>query len=388
MGTKTRLGIAAFIVLSIGVVVWLMNWSFNLEDVGAQSQRPVLGNVLLESSGNQFESVTISRQLEFPRDHGSHPEFQTEWWYLTGNLKNNEGRQFGYQFTVFRRALSRDLPELNSDWATSQAYLAHAGITDVQSKMYLVDEIYSRGALNLAGVRTEPFSIWVENWRADGSVGQCAGCLTLSIKAESNDFSFSLDLDSAKPAVLHGEGGVSRKSTIPGNASYYYSLSRLRTSGTLTIQEENITVSGDSWMDHEWFSSVLDEGQSGWDWFSLQFDDQRELMLFQVRNHDPAVEPFKYGVVVDQRGQSELIPPDQITLTPVRVWKSNLNHSEYPVDWKIEIPSHNLQLYVESLIDAQERDDSFRYWEGAIRVSGTQSNQPINGLGYLELTGY
>ncbi len=387
MGTKTRLGITAFIVLSIGAAVWLMNRSFNLEDDGAQIQQPVLGNVLLESSDGQFEFVTTSRQLEFPRDHGSHPEFQTEWWYITGNLKNNEGRQFGYQFTIFRRALSRDLPELDSNWTTSQAYLAHAGITDVQSKMYLVDEIYSRGALNLAGVETEPFSVWVENWRAEGSVGQCVGCLTLNIKAESNDFSFSLDLDSAKPAVLHGERGVSRKSTIPGNASYYYSLSRLRTSGTLTIKGESIPVSGNSWMDHEWFSSVLDEGQSGWDWFSLQFDDQREMMLFQVRNHDPAVEPFKYGVMIDQRGQSELIPPDQITLIPVRVWKSNLNHSEYPVHWKIEIPSHDIQLDVESLIDAQERDDSFRYWEGAIRVRGMESNRPITGLGYLEMTG-
>ena len=388
METKTKLGIGAFIVLSIGVVVWLMDWSSNLENAGAQLQQPVLGNVLLESSGNQFESVTNSRPLEFPRDHGSHPEFQTEWWYFTGNLKNNEGRQFGYQFTVFRRALSRDLPDLDSDWATSQAYLAHAGVTDVQSKRYLVDEIYSRGALNLAGVQAEPFSVWVENWIAEGSAGQCSGCLTLSIKAESDDFSFDLDLDSVKPAVLHGERGVSRKSTIPGNASYYYSLSRLRTSGTLTIQGESTSVSGDSWMDHEWFSSVLDEGQSGWDWFSLQLDDQRELMLFQVRNHDPVVEPFKYGLVVDQHGQTELIPPDQIVLTPVRTWKSNLSHSEYPVHWKIEIPWFNMKLDVESLIDAQERDDSFRYWEGAIRVSGMESNQPITGLGYLEMTGY
>ena len=388
MEMKIKLGIAAFIVLSIGVVVWLMDWSSNLENAGAQLQQPVLGNVLLESSGNQFESVTNSRTLEFPRDHGSHPEFQTEWWYFTGNLKNNEGRQFGYQFTVFRRALSRDLPDLDSDWTTSQAYLAHAGVTDVQSKRYLVDEIYSRGALNLAGVQTEPFSVWVENWIAEGSAGQCSGCLTLSIKAESDDFSFSLDLDSAKPAVLHGERGVSRKSTIPGNASYYYSLSRLRTSGTLTIQGESTSVSGDSWMDHEWFSSVLDEGQSGWDWFSLQLDDQRELMLFQVRNHDPVVEPFKYGMVVDQHGQSELIPPDQIALTPVRTWKSNLNHPEYPVHWKIEIPWLNMKLDVESLIDAQERDDSFRYWEGATRVSGMEGSRLITGLGYLEMTGY
>ena len=388
MGTKTTLGIATFVVLSTGVVVWLMNWSPKLEDSGEQFQKPVLGNVLLESSDSHFESVTKSRLLEFPQDHGSHPEFQTEWWYFTGNLKNNEGRQFGYQFTVFRRALSRDSPNLDSDWATSQAYLAHAGVTDVQSKRYFADEIYSRGALNLAGVRAEPFSVWVENWIAEGSAGQCAGCLTLSIKSESDDFSFSLHLDSAKPAVLHGERGVSRKSTIPGNASYYYSLSRLRTSGTLTIQGESITVSGDSWMDHEWFSSVLDEGQSGWDWFSLQLDDRREMMLFQVRNHDPTVETFKYGVVVDQRGQSELIPPDQITLIPARVWKSNHNQSEYPVHWKIEIPSHNIRLDVESLIDAQERDDSFRYWEGAVRVSGMQSNQPITGLGYLEMTGY
>ena len=317
MGTKTRLGIAGFVVLSIGVAVWLMNWSSNLEDAGAQFRQPVLGNVLLESSENHFESVTTSRQIEFPRDHGSHPEFQTEWWYFTGNLKDDEGRQFGYQFTVFRRALSRDSPDLDSDWATSQAYLAHVGVTDVKSKRYFVDEIYSRGALNLAGAEAEPFSVWVENWRAEGSMGQCEGCLTLSIKAESDDFSFSLDLDSTKPAVLHGERGVSRKSTIPGNASYYYSLSRLRTSGTLTIQGESTLVSGESWMDHEWFSSVLDEGQSGWDWFSLQFDDQREMMLFQVRNHDPAVEPFKYGVMIDQRGQSELIPPDQIALKPV-----------------------------------------------------------------------
>ncbi len=352
------------------------------------SQAPPLGTMLQGNADNRFEPVVEVAEFEFPRDHGPHPEFQTEWWYFTGNLSNDRGERFGYQFTIFRRAVAARQPNLDSDWAGNQVYLAQAGVTDVQSQDYLIDEIYSREALSLAGAQAEPFSVWVEDWVVEGSAGHCEGCLNLSIRMESDEFTFDLSLSSVKPVVLHGDRGFSRKGEIRGNASYYYSLPRLRTTGTLTIRGESRQVSGDSWMDHEWFSSVLDEEQSGWDWVSLQLDDQRELMLFQIRPRDAAAESFKYGILIDQSGTSALIPPSEVHLSPSRTWRSSFSEIEYPVDWKIEIPPLDMQLDVEALLDGQERVDSFRYWEGAVKVSGMEGASSIAGLGYLEMTGY
>ncbi len=358
-----------------------------LEDQQPPDTSP-LGDMLQGNSDHQFESATEIRPLEFPQDHGPHPAFQTEWWYFTGNLTNEVGARYGYQFTIFRRALSREQPDLNSDWATNQVYLAHVGITDVETDTYLVDEMLSRAVLDLAGAKATPFSVWVGNWVANGLPGECQGCLNLSIKVETQDFAFDLELKSVKPVVLQGEQGLSRKSDTPGNASYYYSLTRLHTTGEITIRGSTEAVSGSSWMDHEWFSSVLNSEQAGWDWFSLQFNDQRELMLFQIRPIDLEQQPFKYGILVQPGGGTQVLNADEIVLNPIRKWQSESSQAQYPVHWQVNLPEMEVMLDVEAMVDRQERDASFRYWEGAVSVRGHQGTQPIAGLGYLEMTGY
>jgi len=267
-------------------------------------------------------------------------------------------------------------------------YLAHIGVTDIQSNTYLIDEKTTRGVLDLAGAQANPFSVWVEDWIASGSPGDCKGCLNLNIKAGGDDFSFDLHLNSIKPAILQGESGFSRKGYGPGNATYYYSLTRLETTGQLTLGDTTKQVAGDSWMDHEWFSSVLDHTQVGWDWLALHLDDGRELMLFQVRPIDVAMKSFKEPVLVDQRGESRQLDPAQIVLKARRRWRSHVNEVEYPVHWEILTPELDLHFEVEALIDAQARTGSFHYCEGAVQVAGTQGTKRISGKGYLEMTGY
>ncbi len=367
---------------------WIALTAPDADQLEETSRVPLLDNMMQGNAEHRFASVTNTRPFEFPRDHGAHLDFQTEWWYFTGNLVSEDGDRYGYQFTVFRRAFTRDKPKLDSDWAGTQVFLAQAGVTSVRAGEYLVDEIYSRGVLDLAGIRADPFSVWVENWVAEGSAGSCEGCLNLSISVSSDEFSFDLALRSVKPVVLHGDGGLSQKSDRRGEASYYYSLTRLQTTGELTVQGQSKQVSGDSWMDHEWFSSALGEEQTGWDWFSLQLDDQRELMLFQVRQHDPSLAPFKYGLFIDQYGNTQLLAPNQIILEKLRTWRSEMSQSEYPVHWKVEIPPLEMLLDIEAAMDAQERTDSFRYWEGVIDVNGQEGATPLTGHGYLEMTGY
>lgn len=351
-------------------------------------QPPPLGNMLQNSAESEFEQANNVRHFEFPRDHGPHLSFQSEWWYFTGNLSSSENERFGFQFTIFRRATALEKPDLDSDWASNQAYLAHVGITDLQAREYLVDEKYSRGALDLAGARAQPFSVWVENWSVSGTEGDCEGCLNLSIAAESETFSIDLELISLKPAVFQGDRGLSRKGEAKGSASYYYSLTRLKTAGSITVSGQTRHVSGESWMDHEWFSSILGENYAGWDWFSLQLDDRRELMFFQIRPGNSSTQPIKYGILIDELGIARQIPPQRIRFTPQRRWASISGDVQYPVHWQIEVPQIKLMLNIEAVLDGQERIDSFRYWEGAVAVNGNEDEKQLAGRGYLEMTGY
>ena len=369
-----------------GIWIWTSNFDKTVHSANVQS--PPLGNVLQESAENEFEQALDVRRFEFPRDHGPHLGFQTEWWYFTGNLTSRENERFGFQFTIFRRSTAREKPQLDSDWATNQTYLAHVALTDLQTQEYLFDERYSRGALDLAGAQIEPFSVWVENWSVTGSEGECEGCLNLRITAQSESFSFDLELISLKPVVFQGDLGLSRKGEAKGSASYYYSLTRLKTTGSVSVSGETKHVSGESWMDHEWFSSILGENEVGWDWFALQLDDYRELMFFQIRRRDPVAQPIQYGIMIDERGSAQPIAPQSIRFTPQRWWTSISGESQYPVQWQIEVPQLDLMLNVEAALDAQERSDSFRYWEGAVVVSGTEDDRQLSGKGYLEMTAY
>jgi predicted secreted hydrolase len=326
-----------------------------------------------------FARAFEPRAFRFPQDHGAHPDFATEWWYLTGNLRDNDGRRFGYQMTLFRIGLRPGDALEDSAWRTHQIYMGHLAISDIDGGRHYSAEHLARAAAGLAGARVAPFEVWLGAWSLSGG----AELFPLDLSAQSEGLGVSLRLRRGdKPLVLQGERGLSRKSAEPGNASYYYSFTRLPTTGELRIDQQRYSVEGESWMDREWSSSALGPDQTGWDWFALQLDDGRELMFYRLRDRQGGMHAFSRGSLVEADGRVHTLHPDQVTLTPVRHWRSR-DGVPYPVGWRLQVPARGLDLKVDALLDDQLMDHSVRYWEGAVGVSGSH-----RGRGYLELSGY
>jgi predicted secreted hydrolase len=337
----------------------------------------VAGALRMENDQGYARAIE-PRELRFPEDHGPHPDFRTEWWYYTGNLSTRDGRRFGFQLTFFRSALAPSMPERSSIWATRQVYLAHFTVSDVEGGRFPSFERWSRGALGLAGAQGEPFRVWLEDWSAEGS--------PMRLRAAEDGVAIDLVLQQGKPPVLQGDRGLSRKSAEPGNASYYYSLTRMLASGTIRLGDERFEVTGLAWMDREWSTSSLGKDQVGWDWFALQLGDGRDLMLYQLRRRDGSPDPTSSGTLVD--GESRHLTLGDFELVVLDHWESPRSGARYPAGWRLRIPSADLDLRIEPLLADQELDVSFRYWEGAVRIEGTSRGRPVQGRGYVELTGY
>lgn len=323
------------------------------------------------------------REFEFPQDHGPHQGYRTEWWYFTGNLEGESGRRFGFQLTFFRNALTPDMDAADArdtEWAATHLFMAHLAIGDKQAGRFVAHERFSREAAGLAGAQAAPFKVWLEDWRAEGIESGRAFPMRL-VAAEGED-GIDLELRALKPPALQGDRGLSPKGPEPGNASYYYTMSRLAAEGAITLDGERFEVGGLAWMDREWSTSVLGEGQIGWDWFAIQLDDGRDIMAFQLRREDGRRNPQDAGLIVEADGSFRALSADEFTLTPTRTWQ------EYPVAWRIEIPGEELTLDAEALLDDSELQVSVRYWEGAIRLSGSSAGAPVSGRGFLEMTGY
>jgi predicted secreted hydrolase len=326
------------------------------------------------------------RELSFPADHGLHPDFRTEWWYFTGNLATAEGRRFGFQLTFFRSALAPRMEARSSAWATRQAWLAHFTVSDAAGGRFHSFERWSRGAVGLAGVETAPFRVWVEDWSAEAD--QRGQVFPLRLQAAHEDVAIDLRLSRGKPPVLQGDRGLSRKSSEPGNASYYYSLTRMPASGTVRVGPETFAVEGAAWMDREWSTSSLGAGQVGWDWFALQLADGTDLMLYQLRHAGGRPDPASSGSFVALDGASRTLPFRAFSLDVLDHWKSPRSGARYPARWRVRVPSEGLDLTVIPRLADQELDVSFRYWEGAVAVEGTRRGARVDGQGYVELTGY
>jgi predicted secreted hydrolase len=355
--------------------------------VGTGRSPQVSANVTDLQSVNATEGFAKAdrpRQFAFPQDHGPHPEYQTEWWYYTGNLDTADGRHIAYQLTFFRRAISPLQVARASDWATNQIYFAHFAITDVKNNTHQATERFSRGAAGLAGATGNPYRVWLENWQvsaltADGN--------SVRMSAEDSGQALELTLTAAKPPALEGDNGLSAKSADAGNASYYYSFTRLATEGTITVNGEKLTVKGLSWMDHEFGTTMLAADAVGWDWFSIQLNDQREIMFFQIRRQDGGIEPVSSGTLVEKDGTVHSLTRDQVNIQVLDTFKSK-SGATYPARWNLSIPSANLQLALKPYVADQEMRVSVVYWEGAVQISGTSNGTPLAGSGFVEMTGY
>jgi predicted secreted hydrolase len=340
-------------------------------DDGSEGDRLSVVSLLGDGETAGYALAWPGHVFEFPRDHGPHPDFRSEWWYFTGNLAGAGGRAFGFQLTLFRSALAPDDRPGSSAWGTRQVWMGHLAVTDVAGGQFYRAEVFQRGALGLAGARAEPFRAWVGDWEVVSAGPQM---FPLTLVAGTAEFALELDLEARKPPVFQGERGYSRKGPEPGNASLYYAFTRLAAAGELSIDGEKIPVTGSAWLDREWGTSALGEGIEGWDWLSLQLDDGRDLMLYQLRRED--------GAPVE--GQVTPRAAWEFSMAPGRRWTSPETGAAYPVRWRVRVPSASLDLDVEAALDAQEMDLSVRYWEGAVRARG----EGPGGRGYLELPGY
>ncbi|GMR11119.1 MAG: lipocalin-like domain-containing protein [Anaerolineae bacterium] len=336
---------------------------------------------LLEATGPPgFERVRGPQEFSFPQDHGPHPDYQTEWWYYTGNLVSEGGGRFGYQLTIFRRGLTPGDTQRDSDFATNQIYFGHFALTDIGKGEHVALERFERGSAGLAGATGDPFGVRLGDWSIE-SLNDTGSQVRLS--ASEAGIGIDLTLAATKPIVAHGERGYSLKGEAEGNASYYLSFTDMQTQGTLEVGDRVIEVSGSSWFDHEWGTNALGPEAVGWDWFGLQLEDGRELMLFHIRTKDGGIEKVSGGTLVEPNGDSRWLTADEFEILPITKWKSSATGTIYPSGWEIAVPEAGLELNVEPWIKDQEMRLSFEYWEGAVRVSGT-----VNGQGYVELTGY
>jgi predicted secreted hydrolase len=333
-----------------------------------------------------YETAQPGYVYQFPRDHFDHPAYQTEWWYYTGNVTAEDGHRFGFELTFFRQAANRDADK-NQTWDVRDLYLAHAALSDLgRGKFYHAERLNRRGP-EIAAVSEASQSMWNGNWqvRWKGEDQQ--------LQAIDKDFSLNLNLHPEKPPAIQGENGISQKSSGAGHASHYISLTRIATNGVIALDGKRYQVSGLTWMDHEFFSSAMDAAQQGWDWLAIQLSDHTELMLYQFRRKDGSGDPYSSGTYIDARGKTTHLRAADFTLTPSgTTWKSPATHATYPISWNIEISKLNISLEVKTSLPAQElaaqSNLSPNYWEGAITLSGTRQEQPITGVGYLELTGY
>ena len=343
--------------------------------------------LLLSSTG--FRTAAPGYALQFPRDHGSHDEFRTEWWYYTGHLTAKSGRRYGYQLTFFRQGVDQESVRSNpSRWAIRHVYLAHLALSDLDRGRFRYAEKISRAGLGKAGAEPGRLRVWIDRWIAESFPSPDRHHL----KAAGEGFSIDLVVAPEKPSVPHGENGLSRKGREPGQASHYYSLTRLATTGTISVDGEAIPVDGTSWMDHEFGSGEIGADQIGWDWFSVQFDDRTELMCYRLRRADGTPDPASSGTWILRDGRARPLSSSDMSVEILDHWTSPASGAVYPSRWKITIPSVGLEITLAPLLADQElvteRSTLVTYWEGAVKVSGTVRGAPIKGQGYVELTGY
>ena len=335
----------------------------------------------------QYQTALPGYRFEFPSDHFNHEDFQTEWWYTTGNMDSADGHKYGFELTFFRQGVDRG-PDKTASWDLRDLYLAHLALSDLDGGKFCYTERLNRRGPGIAGADETQKKIWNGNWELRWNSDD-----QLVLTATDGRFSLALTLVPQKPPVIHGENGVSRKSAGAGRASHYISFTRLKATGTITRDKKNVQVSGTSWMDHEFFTDQLGDEQVGWDWLGIQLEDNSELMLYQFRRKDGSFDSFSSGTFVDGQGRSVHLTSSDFHLVPTGdTWTSSVTSATYPIAWMMEVPKLGLQLRAAAHLKSQELTSNGRlapnYWEGAITIQGTRNGTAVRGVGYLEMTGY
>ncbi|MCP4538674.1 MAG: LysE family transporter [Chloroflexi bacterium] len=374
--------VSGIIILVFGLVA-LLGLLFAQGDAdGPQAQTSL---VALADDSVGFARADGPRTFDFPADYGPHPNYQTEWWYYTGNLETADDRHFGYQLTFLRRGLVSHIErqERASDWAADQVYMAHFAFVDVADGQHRAFERFSRGAAGLAGTTAIPHHVWLEDWSVEETEPD-----VVWLHAAQGGLAIDLLLTDRKGPILQGDGGYSQKGPEPGNASYYYSKTRLDSSGTVKVGTVLYQVEGSSWMDHEFSTSALAPDQVGWDWFALQLDDGSELMVFQIRKTDGGVDAFSSGTLIAPDGNTRRLSHDDFEIDVGDTWRSSRSSATYPARWMVTVPVADLMLEIEPYLVDQELNVSYDYWEGAVRVRGERAGAVVSGSGYIEMTGY
>jgi predicted secreted hydrolase len=339
-----------------------------------------------------FELAGEPLAFEFPRDHGPHPTFRHEWWYVTGHLDARSGEHFGFELTFFRFALAPSESASQgktSAWRTRQIYMAHFAITDLDRREFHANERFARDALGMSGAQAAPFRVWLDDWflgTPPTDTGP-SGSSYWQLTATDPQYALDLQLRTITPPVLNGEAGLSRKSDEPGAASYYYSMPRLAAIGTLQRDGKRFDVDGLAWLDREWGSGALSPSQKGWDWFALQLDDGSTLMFYALRTRDGGRDGHSAGTWFAPDGTTHPLASDDVQIDVSDYWESPRG-GRYPARWKMQVKSLALAVDIRPRLADQELNTSTRYWEGAATVSGTRGNAKIAGRAYVELVGY
>lgn len=348
-----------------------------------------LAAVLLALSSSfaaQYREAVPGYHFQFARDYFAHPDFQTEWWYYTGNVKSSSGHHYGFELTFFRQALERSAAQATA-WDLRDLYFAHFAISDLDGQHFYHAERTNRAGPGVAGASEAANRVWNGNWQIQWNGAD------QTLQAIDPQTELRLTLHPEKSPVIHGENGVSQKAEGVGHASYYFSLTRLIAAGKLEVNDQQFDVTGLAWMDHEFFTHQLTAQQVGWDWLSIQLEDNTELMLFHIRRKDGSVDPYSSATYVDAQGKSTHLRGTDFVLEPLgQTWTSPINHATYPIAWKIAVPQLGIDLEERTLLPSQELSGNSEfvpsYWEGAITLNGHRGLGQIAGVGYLEMTGY
>lgn len=319
----------------------------------------------LGETAENFARPVPNVAFDFPKDHGPHPDYRIEWWYITANLQDENGVDYGLQWTLFRTALA---PEEGSGWTSPQVWMGHAAVTTPDA--HFVTERLGRGGIGQAGVIADPFEAWIDEWRYAGSIANA------TLSAAGADFGYDMKLSANGPLIYHGDKGYSVKSS-GDQASYYYSQPYYKIAGTLHLPQGEVAVSGDAWLDREWSSQPLAADQTGWDWFSLSFDDGTKMMGFQLRG----TETFTSATWIEPDGTATPLPNGAFTASAMK--NSTVGGREIPTTWTVSLPEKGVNATITAINPNAWMDTSVPYWEGPVRITGSHS-----GRGYLEMTGY